>query len=659
MNRTQRALTATAAATVLAGSGLAAPVSAGARHRAPADQDLRAVTARIATAAGLQTAVKHTRRPTVRIAGRRYPAPNPFLAQVLDGSSVDWSYWHRLAERRGQQRAKGRTASRAVPTPVAYDEQEPGGSRGGNDTRAGSEHIANVGIGRAFQAVRVQGRLSNARVRYTGLRSREEQGSIPRATRTGIDARRSGVLVTSRIGDGAHGSRGGGSGDFDFYRLRVTKGKTLSVDTRGSTFDTVAAVYDRSGRIIAANDDARSDLSSFVRYEVPRTGYYYVMVSGFGPGPVPTDPFRPGSGAGAGAEGRYRLKIAVRQRDKDYYGFRLESGDVLGGRLAGGATKVGVARADGRRMVTSTLDASFIYPPQSPLPGGGAAFAYVAEQPGWYAVSATEGAGDYRMLVETYRPGTERAAAGPVQTVYLDFDGERLNTGIFGGGGVRTLSPLRSFLSRWGLRKGEEPELVDAIVASVEESLARTVAEQGLNPDVAVRVLDSRHDPDPWGQPNVSRVVVGGTIAQSGVPTIGIAQSIDPGNYASEETALVLLDKLSERARRGYSLNTYLRPRSDRVAFVGQAVGNVVSHEVGHMVGSFHTDNSNRTANLMDAGGTGFARLFGVGRDRVGGTADDRDVDFGEDRFALFEAFEGIEDTLNTTAWAFRPGTAP
>jgi hypothetical protein len=384
-----------------------------------------------------------------------------------------------------------------------------------------------------------------------------------------------------------------------------------------------------------------------------------VLVSGFGPGLVPSNPFRPGSGAGAGDEGAYRLQIGVQQQDEDYYGFHLESGDVLSGRLAGGGTKVGVSRVDGRRMVTSTQDASYIYPPQSPLPGGGASFAYVAEEPGWYAVSATQGAGDYRLLVETYRPGTEGAATGAVQTVYLDFDGERLNTGIYGGAGVRTMSPLRSFLARWGLRSDQEPELVDAVVASVEENLAETVAARGLNPDVAVRVLDSRHDADPWGQPNVSRVVVGGTIAQSGVPTIGIAQSIDPGNYAHEETALVLLDSLSERTDEEYSMNTYLRPRSDRVAFVGRALGNVIAHEVGHMVGSFHTENTSRRANLMDAGGSGFARLFGVGRDQVGGTADDRDVNFGEDRFDLFEGFEGIEDTLNTTAWAFRRGATP
>ena len=658
MNRTQRALTAAVAAAALVSIG--SPASAHSRHRPTGGDDVRAATDRIAAAAGLQTAAKHTRRPTVRIGGRRYPAANPSLAQVLDSSTTDWSYWRRLAERQGLQRSKARaTAGRAVPTPVAYTEQEPAGSRGGNDTRAGSEHLANVGIGREFQAVRVQGRLSDSRVRYSSGRTREEQGSIPRATRTGVDATRSGVVVRSRIGDGAHGKRGSGSGDYDFYRVRVTKGRTLSVDTRGSTFDTVVAVYDRGGRIRAANDDARGDLTSHVRYEVARTGYYYVLVSGFGRGPVPANPFRPGSGAGAGAEGRYRVQISAPERDQDFYGFRLEPGDVLSGRLTGNARKIGVARADGRRMVTSMQDASSIYPPQSPLPGGGASFAYVAEEPGWYAVTATEGNGDYRLLAETYRPGAELAATGAVQTIYLDFDGERLNTGIFDGFGVRTLSPLRSFLTGWGLSTDDEPALVDAVVASVEENLAQTVAERGLNPDVEVRVLDSRHDADPWGQPNVSRVVDGGPIDQSGVPTIGIAQTIDPGNYAHEETALVLLDSLSESPGESYSLNTYLRPRSDRVAFVGQALGNVISHEVGHMVGSFHTDNASSRANLMDTGGSGFARLFGVGPDRIGGTSDDRDVDFGEDRYDVLEGFEGIEDTLNNTAWAWLTGLTP
>jgi hypothetical protein len=103
------------------------------------------------------------------------------------------------------------------------------------------------------------------------------------------------------------------------------------------------------------------------------------------------------------------------------------------------------------------------------------------------------------------------------------------------------------------------------------------------------------------------------------------------------------------------SLNYYLRPASNKIQFIGQAVGNVVSHEVGHYVGSFHVDKFNDTLNLMDQGGN-FPLLFGVGPDRIGGTADDPDVDFSEDIYNPFEGFTGLEDTLNNTAWGFSRG---
>ena len=308
-------------------------------------------------------------------------------------------------------------------------------------------------------------------------------------------------------------------------------------------------------------------------------------------------------------------------------------------------------------MVASEQDASSAYPAQSPLPGGGSTFAYVAEQPGWYAVSVRNGSGAYRLLLEAYRPGSERAASGAVQTLFLDFNGERLNTNIFGGGGVSTLSPMRSFLARWGLTNRDENALIDATVAGVEENIRSTLQQRGLNGRLRVHVLNSRDDPDPFGDPNVSRVVVGGTIAQSGVPTIGVAQSIDPGNFAHEESAMVLLDEVSRPPRAEDSFNTYLRPHSNRVAFIGRALGNLVAHETGHMLGSFHTNEFNASVNLMDAGGANFDRLYGVGPDGVGGTADDADVNFGEDTFNRDEGFTGVENTLNTSAWALLPGT--
>ena len=502
MSTIQRALGATTAGLVLLATGVVG-ADAAPRHRAPAAGGDRSATELLAVRAGLQVGPKHVHRPSVRVGGREYAAADPYLAQLRSGSQPDWSFWRGRLAARGDRLARARVAgAHRVPTPAAHDELEPAGGLGDNDTRAAAEHLTDVGIGRASQAVRVLGRLATPTVQTRPLATVEDQGSIPRATRTGIGPGRRGVLVSSRIGDGRHGSSREGTGDFDFYQVRALAGQTLTATTAGSAFDTVLTVYDRPGRIVAANDDDESsgDVYSTVEYEVPRAGPYYVMVSGFSDfGALPESPFHPASGSGSGDEGAYRLRISASQVDKDFYGVHLSSGDVLAGTLTGAATTVGVSRSDGRRMVTSTLDPSGAYPATTPLPGGGASFAYVAEQPGWYAVSVQHGVGAYRLLVETYRPGSEQAASGAEQTVYLDFDGARLNTSVFGGPGVSTLSPLRAFATRWGLTTADLPALVDAVVAGVEENVRQTLADDGLNPDVRVRVRDSRHDADPSG----------------------------------------------------------------------------------------------------------------------------------------------------------------
>jgi hypothetical protein len=252
------------------------------------------------------------------------------------------------------------------------------------------------------------------------------------------------------------------------------------------------------------------------------------------------------------------------------------------------------------------------------------------------------------VTLEAYRPGL--TGDRRVQTLFLDFDGERLNTGIFGGPGVRTLSPLRAFLGRWGLTNADLDPLITRITAEVSENVRQDLVDSGLDDALQVRVVNSRDVRDPFGKPNVSRLVVGGTIDESGIETIGIAQSIDPGNFEGEDTALVLLDLLSDPAGPDYSLNSYLLPPSDRLGFIAQAVGNVTSHEAGHFLGNWHVDQFNDVLNLMDQGGN-FPLLYGVGPDGVGGTADDPDVDFGEDVFNPNEGFTGIEDTLSRVAF--------
>ena len=60
---------------------------------------------------------------------------------------------------------------------------------------------------------------------------------------------------------------------------------------------------------------------------------------------------------------------------------------------------------------------------------------------------------------------------------------------------------------------------------------------------------------------------------------------------------MVLLDVLSGSPDDwgDASLNSYLKKNSDRLAFVGHALGNVISHEVGHLIGNWHTDDATRS----------------------------------------------------------------
>lgn len=598
--------------------------------------------------------------------------PNPYLALLPDPGVVDWAAWGARLRADGQDRAASRlpaatapppaTAQAPVPVPVVVDEQEPDQLRGGNDDQRTAQLLPGVGTGVGERAAaRILGTLGGPPTPRRIGSVAEDDGSIPLANRTGLTGRNVAVIATGAIGDGPHGSGGDGSGDVDFYAVDgVAAGQRLDVaaETPASALDTVVGLWSSDGTLLAMDDDGGTGLDSVLSVTAAVSGDYVVSVGGFRSA-FPADPFDSGSGGGVGSEGSYDVTLGLDTVDPDHYALDVAEGDLIGATVSGSAAEIALYDLDRQRVIGSTLDFSAIYPASSPLPGGGnAVLSHVVDRAGRYALLVTDGVGDYDATVEVYRAGLAPVAGGPQQTLFLDFDGARLNTGIFGGPGVRTLSPLSAFLGRWGLGAGSRDAVIDAVVAAVTENVRRDLRARGRNPDLAVRILNSRDHADPFGWPNVSRVVIGGTIEESGVSTLGIAQSIDPGNTERAETALVLLDLLSSPGGESapYSLNTYLRPGSARVAFVGRALGNLAAHEAGHILGNFHTENLSPAPNLMDQGGN-FPPLFGVGPDGVGGTPDDSDVDFGEDIFAINEGLTGVEDTLTTTSFGLTGGT--
>ena len=622
---------------------------------------------RLALDAGIQVSPKAAADPT----GKRRLGVNPYLANLPDATQADIASWRKQLASRAKQRAtsssltraRNRAGGRVLAPAFVHDEEDPTGTTGSNDSQANAEPVNGFGTGRRENPrVRILGQLVDLTPASQSLAVRaEDDGAIGLETATGIDgvgARTS----TSVLGDGPHGSAGDGSNDFDYFSLRSRAGLVITLDTTATAeVDTVVAIYNSAGQLLAANDDALVEPNFFasrLTFGVPADGTYYVLVGGFSfQGSLPEDPTDSGSGAGLAAEGSYQISIISSELDRDYYALRLDKGDVIGAVGNGVASNLRIWRPDGTQMVGSErVDASFLYAPESPLPGSGnTTLAYVAERSGTYAIQVLGSTGSYDTLVEAYRPGSEFDPAARVQTVFLDFDGAQVDTGIWGGPGVRTLSPFGSFVAKWGLSRSQEAVLINRITATVRENIRRDLIKKGLNHNLVVRVINSKDHRDIFGKTNVSRVIVGGTIDESGIPTIGVAQYIDPGNYGHEDSGLVLLDILSDSdPGNEASLNFYLRPRSERVGFVSRAVANVISHEIGHLIGNYHTDNSNGEHRLMDSGGANFGtNLYGVGPDNIGGTADDEDIDFGTDNYAPEEGFAGLENTLNVSAWAY------
>jgi len=595
-----------------------------------------------------QRAVRYVRAGTSGPIG-----PNPALALVPRPEKLDWAGWQRVVQSgklsadRAEQRARGRVAVGAAPKARVVDENEPAGTRGSNDTLRRAQSLGGFGTrARQDRAVRVRGRLSPALLPKVEkiAPNTEDDGSMERAGDTGVSRLRDGFETTGAIGDAPNGPDGAAREDADFYKLHVKAGEMVQarVERTSGNLRSLVDLIDSRGNLVrfGAFDETSSWLDAMVR----STGDYYLVVQGGGTFDVDTGEVRVTTGG-------YRVSGTARPGDRDVYAVDLQAGDVLGGSVSGSAALLSIFDTKGVEVHGSPQDVSFLYPSTSPLPGGGnAATEHVARTSGRHYVEVTSGSGAYDALLEVYRYGG--ASRKQTQTIFLDFDGQRLNTGIFGGRGVTTLSPMRSFLGKWGLSRASERALADRITATVQENLDTDLRAAGISRWVDVKVASSLRAPDTFGKPGVTRVVVGGTIRESGVQTIGIAQSIDPGNFDREETALVLLDALSEPGGKntGYSVNSYLTRRSNRLAFVGRAIGNVVAHEVGHMIGNWHVENSNTTADLMDSGGN-FPLLFGVGRDGIGGTKDDVDVDFGHDRFSIQEGFTGIEDTRARSAW--------
>lgn len=460
-------------------------------------------------------------------------------------------------------------------------------------------------------------------------------------------------------------------GDGDYYELaNIEAGQyiTAHVQDSGSripgTTGTGLILYDEFGRVLQSSESNPS-ISNFISYRVPTDGTYYFAVVPFfdvSAFSLPNNPFDPSQVHG-GPSDSYVITTSVDDSaDIDFYSVDLMPGDILGLNALGSASTISLRNSEGDLILQSSDDRSDLYPLASPLPGGGnSSLAYVISQPGTYyiGVQAHQSYDRYILESRVFRPAIESEPVGSEQILFLDFDGATFNPQVTFGPNFRSeLAPLSQFMPAWQL--SNEAELIDKVVAEVKRDFDDLKA---INPDMRLTILNSKDHADPFGQPNVSRVIIGGTEAQLQIPGIfGIAESIDVGNFDTTETGVVLLNTLSGTRFDSNSLNHYpIAPGAKKVDLVARGISRIVSHEAAHHFGAWHTENMSEEANIIDSGGT-FTRSIGIGPDLIWGTADDTDPKFVDDIFSLREGYVGVENVPGMFASVFvagKGGTTP
>ncbi len=587
------------------------------------------------------------------------PGPNPFISYLPVEAEVDWDYWKAKMNYEARLRAEVEAQMTGRGLPIV-DEIEP------NDSQAMAQELVTFGTGDGeVNELFISGTIGAAAVPTPFALDPEDDGDINKATLLNII---SGEVVTANdeIGNGPHGSAGSGSADFDFFEIQnVVAGDQISIRVSTANpsgdLDPNTAIWNSSGDLLGFNEDIDAGSSNFdsaLTVTVPADGSYFLSIGGWKGGGqsavLPGDPFDSSSGTGAASEGLYAVEIGLNSVDIDCFALNLEPGDLFGAGGLDSAERLDFFTANGELQIGSEGSGTFLYPNSNPLPSGTAAIDFVTYNSEQHALCVQGASGDYTVRIGAFRQIFEGSA--DKQILFIDFDGATINPSIFGNfpNEDRVLSPLSSFLDGWGLTPADEDDLIDAILESIEESITQDLALQS-NPNFEVEIRNSRDHADTFGiDPNVSRVIVGGTIAESGISTIGIAQSIDPGNFEPGETGLTLLDLLSAPANDPNSLNQFIvHPKSSQIRLVAAGVGNITVHEAGHFLGNWHTENSNAGAgpSIMDRGGN-LPGTVGVGDDEIFGSKDDIDVDFIPDLFSFAEGFSGTEHTNEKTAFA-------
>lgn len=614
------------------------------------------------------------------------PGVNPFTSQGLEKGNV--RSWRAYL----QAKAKLNTSSKQSKKPsTIYKEKELIG-KNSNNNRETAERISGFSSNiNQKSSTLITGTLGEviSEDDILNIETVEDNSFIDQATLLQFSDSIPAIKIASALEDIE--KVGQLSGDLDIYKIDMKQDEVITIEVTPEEIpglNPFLLVYDSDGFIInffAGTGNGQPFNAVFTALEDDVINFILVDFQTIQLlAPTDIDIINSNAIFPLGINGSYEVQFSKIELDTDAFQVPLQKGDVFG-----------IAATNNQFLITALLkpDASLgIATPfygifstdVTPLPiDGNVGFHYIAPEDGLYTL-VLQGVGDYSAEIDALRPGLETERR---QYIYLDFTGAtdftqreffKVSEDDFPIGidpeldRERFLSPLSSFLTRWDIdsTRGNTVRLAKMITDVVEENLKEELIAADINPNLDVRII-SDFGIDRLGErlPRIleaagipySRVLVGGTIEESGINTIGIANAIDVGNYSATDDALTLLDVMSESADidgDGIGFPTINNiPFSDNVTkmdLVAEVVGNVTTHEAGHYLGNFHTTNTNETFSIMDEGGA----FFGIAGLFPGGTfgQDDINIKFTKDIFSLSEGFSGLDETDVNTAFALSTG---
>ncbi|MEL7296577.1 MAG: hypothetical protein AAGJ86_02885 [Pseudomonadota bacterium] len=618
--------------------------------------------------------------------------PDPRIATPVPGDVGTSDYWTALKRAQAQTRINAAapggvaavTAIDPSTTPVEYTESES--EEGANDSVETAERVKRLKTGKSRKrnTATVTGSLGEGLI-IRELIQQEDDGAIPLALQSGVTGGPDGISFSGVIGDGP---APGVVADYDMVALSLPANTTFEISvTTPDPFgdlDPVVSFFLDDGTLIFQQDDGGTGFDSFATLTVGANPLNLVLaIGGFGAF-EPANPFDSlgGSATGLiGSEGSYDFQLRVfpsGDGDVDFYTFKLDKGDVLGAAARiDGNPSLDIFNMNGEFEKGVTGFGTFAVA-ESPLPiDGNGVIDYVAEETGMYAIAISGGFGPYELDLGIYRPGFEELGRR-VQLLWVDYNGGPVSKEPwFGFPFVTDHTPFRDFLPALDLPNtpADVRRITNRITAGVRKTYETDLEASEENPNTAVAVMGN----DGTGMPNffealidqgsftffgttfdVSVVEVSGTIDEAFISTIGISQSIDTGNYNSQESALVLLDVLTAPATPGASANNtftlndiVLAEGVTKEDMVVEVMSNIITHEAGHYIGNWHTDGVfSANQGIMDEGPGGLFNLAGIGPSGIFGAEDTVDAAFIDDAYSTFEGFRGEENTTVNTAYS-------